>query len=465
MRRALSAVLLAGFLSSCTTLEPAYRRPASPVPASFPQGAAYAPDGSNASTAADLAWNSVLLDPRLQSVVGQALANNRDLRIAASNAAQARALYRGQRSAQFPYVDLGGSAGVNRGPGLNGDAVTTESYSVDVGATAFEIDLFGRLRSLTNAALLEYFASEEGARATRIALIGETANVWLTLAADRERLRIARATAQLAQQSVDLNRRRLEGGIASQLELSQAETILQQAHSDAAALTTQVAQDRNALELLVGAPVADAQLPASLEPGFVLAGLPGGIGSAVLLRRPDVLQAENRLRAANANIGAARAAFFPSLSLTGAAGLASTALSGLFDGGVFAASAGLGAGLPLFDAGRNRANLELSQAQRSAAVAQYERTVQVAFREVADALARQGTIDEQVTAARALVAAAQTSVEISEARYREGAGNFLAVLEAQRTLYGAQQSLTAIELARESSVVNLYRALGGGLLD
>lgn len=462
MRRVLLALLLAS-TAACTTLEPAYERPAAPVPTAFPQGAAYGPGEPGAVAAADLPWRQVLLDPRLQSVIEQGLANNRDLRIAAANVAQARALYRVQRSARFPLVDVGGGASVSRQRGLTGGADTVESYAVDVGVSAFELDLFGRVRSLSNAALQQYFATEEGARAARIALIGETASAWLTLAADRELLEIARATEQLAAQTVELNRRRLEGGIASQLEVSQAETVLQQARSDAAALTTQVAQDRNALDLLVGASVADAQLPERLEPGYVLAALPTDLDSAVLLRRPDVLQAENQLRAANANIGAARAAFFPRLSLTGAAGFASNALSSLFTGDGFTATAGLAASLPIFDGGANRANLDAVRAQREGAVAAYERAIQVAFREVADALARRGTLAEQLTAAEALNQAAATTAQLSEARYREGAEGFLTVLEAQRTLYAAQQQRLTTELIRDVNTVTLYRTLGGGL--
>lgn len=463
MRRLLAAVAMAALLPACTTLEPYYQRPASPVPATFPQGPAYAPGTPGAAAAADLPWREVLLDPRLRSVVDQALANNRDLRIAVANVAEARALYRVQRSARFPLVDLGGGASVARGPDGFGGSANTESYSVDVGVSAFELDLFGRVRSLSNAALQQYFGTEEGARAARIALIGETANAWLTLAADQELLALARQTQDIAAQSVELNRRRLQGGIANQLEVSQAETVLQQARADAAALVAQVAQDRNALELLAGAPVADAQLPTSLEAGYVLADLPAGVSSDVLLRRPDVLQAENQLRAANANIGAARAAFFPRISLTGALGFASGGLSELFTSDGFTASAGLSGTLPIFDAGANRANLAATEAQRDAAVAAYERAIQTAFREAADALARRGTIAEQLDANRDLAAAAATSEQVSQARFREGAENFLSVLEAQRTLYAARRSEVSAELILNSNVVTLYRVLGGGL--
>jgi multidrug efflux system outer membrane protein len=459
---ALPAALL--LLSACTTLEPAYERPSAPVPAAFPQGSAYGPGTPGAVAAADLPWRAVFLDTRLQGVIEQALANNRDLRIAAANVEQARALYRVQRSAQLPFVDAGASVTTTRSSDGQGGASAGERYTVDIGVSAFEIDLFGRLRSLSAAALQQFLATEEGARAVRISLIGETANAWLTLAADRELLRIARATQSAAEQSVTLNRQRLQGGVASQLEVSQAETVFQRARADAAAFETQVAQDRNALELLVGAPVADTQLPDRLEPGLVVADLPVGIGSEVLLRRPDVLQAENQLRAANANIGAARAAFYPRLSLTGSGGFASTALSSLLTGNAFTYALGPAVGLPIFDGGANRANLALSQAQRDAAVAQYERTIQVAFREVADALARRGTISEQVEATRSLADAAATGARLADARYREGIESFLASLEAQRTSYAAQQSLVGAELARQSNTVTVYRTLGGGLL-
>ena len=453
----LAIALLAG---GCTTLEPAYRRPPAPTPATFPQGDAYAPAAA-APDPAKLPWREVFLDARLQAVIESALAENRDLRIAAANILAARAQYRVQRSARFPQVTATASALGVRQLGSSG-----ESYGVDIGVSSFELDLFGRVRSLTNAAFQQYLATEEGARATRISLIAETASAWLTLAADRSFLEVASQTAATAEQAVNLTRSRLRGGISSQLEVSQAETIWEQARSDLAAFTTQVAQDRNALDLLVGAPVADEQLPAGVSDavGFVTADVPAGLSSEVLLRRPDVLQAENQLRAASANIGAARANFFPRITLTGLLGLASPALGQLFSGGAFTYTAGPGVSLPIFTAGANRATLDFARAQQKAAVANYERAIQSAFRETADALARRGTIGEQLTALRRLTAASQTALELSSARYRVGSEAFLTVLDAQRSRYVAQQQLISALLVRETSIVSLYRALGGGLV-
>lgn len=460
MRRLTAAALTAALLAAgCTSLEPRYVRPAAPVPGSFPHGDAYARGVASASDPAKLPWREVFIDPRLRQVVEAALANNRDLRVAAANIESARALYRVQRAAQLPYVSAGANATALRAGGQTG-----ESYGLNAGVSSFELDLFGRVRSLSQAALQRYLATEEAARATRISLMAETANTWLTLAADRSLLRIARQTASTAGEATVLSRQRLLGGIASQLDLSQSETILEQARSDLADLTTQVAQDRNALELLVGAPVADDLLPPQLDDaGFVAADVPAGISSETLLRRPDVLQAENQLRATNANIGAARANFFPRISLTGVAGLASSALSGLFTGGAFTFSVGPSVSLPIFDGGANRSNLAYSEAQRTAAIATYERSIQVAFRDAADALARRGTIDAQLGAQRRLTAAAASTYDLSSARYRVGAEGYLTVLDAQRTLYSAQRQLVGARLLRDNNLVTLYRALGGGL--
>lgn len=458
-RRLLASGLVAALLTGCATLEPRYSRPDAPVPASFPQGGAYGRAVASATDPASLPWREVFLDRRLQQVVEAALTNNRDLRIAAANIEAARAQYRIQRSAQFPFVTAGAGASAVRAGGQTG-----ESYTVEAGVSSFELDLFGRLRSLSRSALQQFFATEEATRATRISLMAETANAWLTLAADRSLLAIAQQTAATAGETTTLTRQRLQGGVSSQLDVSQAETILEQARSDVASLTTQVAQDRNALDLLVGAPVADALLPPQLdETGLVTTEVPAGISSEVLLRRPDVLQAENQLRAANANIGAARANFFPRISLTGVAGLASTALGQLFTGGAFTFNVGPSVSLPIFNAGANRANLAYTQAQRTAATASYERAIQIAFREASDALARRGTIEAQLGAQRRLTAAASTTATLASARYRVGAEGYLTVLDAQRTLYSAQRQLVGTRLLRDSNLVTLYRALGGGL--
>jgi outer membrane protein, multidrug efflux system len=368
-------------------------------------------------------------------------------------------VYRVQRSEQFPKISGSAGASLTGSPDGRGATLETESYSVGLGLSAFEIDLFGRLRSLSRAALEQYFASEYGSRATRVSLIAETASAWLTLAADQERLRIARATQAAAQESVTLNRQRLEGGISSQLEVSQAETILQQARADAAAYATLVEQDRNALQLLVGAPVAEDLTADRLDDAYVVAKVAPGLNSEVLLARPDVMQTESLLRSANANIGAARAAFFPRISLTATAGVASAALDNLFRSGSFAYTASPSAALPIFDGGANRANLAGSRAQRDAALAQYEQSIQVAFRDVADALARQGTMAEQLDAAQRLASSANSGAQVSMARYRSGADTYLSALDAQRTLYAAQQSLVSTQLTQATNRVTLYRVL------
>ena len=452
-------------LAGCS-MEPNYQRPQSPVPPSWPAGDAYLRQSEAALPS--ISWRDIFRDPNLQALIDSALVNNRDLRVAAANVAAARAQFRVQRADLFPHVDAGAGASIGdrgNGGGNGNGGGTQASYSADVGVSAFEIDLFGRVRSLSHAALQDYFATEAAQRATRLALIGEIANAYLTYAADKNLLAIAVATRDNAQRSVQLTDQRLRGGIASRIDLRQAQTILETAQSDVASQTTAVAQDRNLLQLLVGAPIDDARLPASLDAvDGQLGELPAGLGSEILLRRPDVVEAEYRLRSANARIGAARAAFFPRISLTGLLGIASTALSSLFSGGAFTWNAGANASLPIFDAGANRGNLQLSQAQRDAALAQYEQTIQTAFREVSDALARRGTIDAQLGAQRRLVEAAADNARLTDARYRGGIDTFLDSLDAQRTLYGAQRTLIATRLARAGNLVALYTTLGGDAL-
>ncbi|PTQ10964.1 transporter [Sphingomonas oleivorans] len=461
------ALLMATALGACS-LQPKYVRPAAPVPPSWPKGAAYVEPG-DAAALPSVDYRDIFRDPKLQAVIGQALANNRDLRIAAANVAAARGQYRVQRAERLPRIVAGADASVARtsgnGGGANGTsgaARTSDRYSVDLGMAAFEIDLFGRVRSLTDAALNDYFATEAVARTARLALVAETASAWLTLAADRSLLAIAEATEANAVRSVRLTRARLTGGIGTRIDLRQAETILATARADVASFTTQVAQDRNALELLVGAPVAEELLPLSIEAvDGGLAELPVGLDSRILLRRPDVAEAEFTLKAANARIGAARAAFFPSISLTAVAGFASGALDALFKEGAFNWSVAPSATLPIFDGGANRGNLATARAGRDRALAAYELTIQTAFREVADALARRSTIGREFAARSDLLAAASDNYRLSDARYRSGLDSFLASLDAQRTLYGAQQSVVAARLIRADNLVTLYRVLGG----
>jgi len=451
MIRAIFLLTSALTLAGCN-MAPTYVRPAAPVPAALPTGEAYAPAQAGA---AGLPWTQLVGDTKLQAVIERALANNRDLRATLANVQAARAQYRIQRANQLPTVTGDASAAFVR----QNDA-RQNSYSADIGFGAFEIDLFGRLRNLSESALQSYLATQEGARAARIALIAETANAYATLAADQDLLAVSRQTLASAQRTLDLVSSLNGAGLTGKLDVYQAQTTVEQAASDVAANVTQVAQDRNALDLLAGAPVEDALLPASLESLITgIAKVPSGLTSDILLQRPDVLQAEHQLMAANADIGAARAAMFPRISLTSAIGVASSALSSLFTGDAFAWSAAPSASLPIFG-GPVRGNIDYSKAQRDRMLAQYEGAIQTAFREVADALARDGTIDAQQAAQRRLVVASQRAYILSEDRYRAGIDTFLTTLTSQRTLYAARRSAIAADLALLSNRILLYRVIG-----
>lgn len=453
------ALSFAALLCSCS-MAPKYVRGEAPVPASWPAGDAYLAQ-SEASLPA-VSYRDIFTDARLQALVEQALVNNRDIRVAAANLAAARAQVRVVRSNQFP--DVGVSANANRDSGSSGRAEST-SFSVSGGISSFEIDLFGRLASATEAQRQSALATEAVARTVRLGLVADLAQTWADHAADAELLRLALSTASSAQQTVKLSRARLEGGVANRTALRQAEQVLATAEADVATQTTALAQDRNLIALLVGAPVDAALLPVNLaEVAASINVLGAGTSSDVLLRRPDVLSAEYRLRAANANIGAARAALFPRISLTGLLGLASGSLGALFEGGAFHNTVGAAVSYPIFSAGGARAGVEVSQAQRDAALGTYERAIQTAFREVADALARQGTIGEELRAVEARTAAATDTAELTTARYRGGIASSLENLDAQRTLYSAQRSLVGERLLLVSNRVRLYRVLGGDQL-
>ena len=472
------ALIAVALLSGCS-MAPKYVQPTLPVPTSWPVGDAYL--AQSEATLPVMTYREVFADPRLAQVIEQALANNRDLRVAAANIAAARAQFRIQRAGQLPQVGVGagrtqfdnGTANQNRNQDVDigNDPSASRStagvrYTADVSTTAFEVDLFGRLQSLSDAALNRYFGTEAAARATRLTLIGDVADAWLTYAADRSLLKLAEDTAANAREQVKLTRLRLDGGIAPRTDLRQAEQILATAEADIAQQKTALAQDINALQLLVGAPVEEALLPQSIaDAGEAVRTLPAGLDSAILLRRPDVMQAEYELRAANAEIGAARAALFPRITLTGLAGLASNALSTLFTGAAFNYSAGANVRYSLFAGGAAQAGVTQTEAQRDAAVAGYERAIQAAFRDVADALARRGTITEQLRANRAFVDAAEDNFSLADLRYRGGIDSFLASLDAQRASYAAQRTLLATQLIEASNRVALYRALGGETVD
>ena len=446
-------------LGACS-LAPKYVQPAAPVPASWPVGDAYLVQSEAALPRVTL--DQLFRDPRLQALIEQALANNRDLRVAAANVAAARAQVRVTRSAQFPAIGISGSGDYTDG-GIAGGVASggRESYALQAGVSAFELDLFGRLANATAADRDRAFSTEAVARTVRLALVADLAEAWTNHAADRELLGIARETADSARRSVTLTRARLEGGVAPRTDLRQAEQVLATAEGDLALQTAAVAQDENLIRLLVGADYDKALLPQDLdEVSASIATLPAGTNSQVLLRRPDVVEAEYLLRAANADIGVARARLFPTISLTGLLGFASDALGSLFTGDALRFSAGADASLSIFDAGGRRAGVAVSEAQRDAALASYERAIQTAFREVADALADQGTLGERLRAARANTEAAADTARLTDARSRGGVDSFLSSLDAQRSLYSARRAQIAVELAAVRNRITLYRSLG-----
>ncbi|MCX7284737.1 MAG: efflux transporter outer membrane subunit [Novosphingobium sp.] len=459
--RPLLAMLPALALAACN-FAPKYVRPDAPVAPALPQGEAY-PALASADTRADaIGWRDFFTDPRLQQVIARALADNRNLRTSLANVERARALYRVNRAALFPIVN--GSATLSAVQGTQGRV--TDNFLVQAGSSSYEIDLWGRLRNLSEAGFQTWLATDEGRKATQIALVAETASAWLTHAATADALRIARETVATSKNTLALNVRREANGIGTQLDVATATSQLNTAESAVADLQTNLAQARNALELIAGGPLPDELLPATLGAGDqVLGALPVGLSSDVLLRRPDVLSAEHTLRGTYANIGAARAAFLPRLSLTGLFGFASAGLTSIFDSGDFQKSANAAVSQRIFDGGATANNLAATKAARDAALATYERAIQVAFREVADALARRGTIDESLRAQTSLAANAATAYRISQLRYDSGVASFLEPLDAQRTLYNAQQSLISARLTKASNMVELYRALGGGLVE
>lgn len=471
MIRLRTFALLAGAaaLSACD-MAPHYTRSVSQfVPPQWPQGASYP---AAQAGPAGMTWGTLVLDPKLRQVVELALAHNQDLAAAVANVASARAQYRIQRSYQLPT--LSADAGVSLTRTLSGGGSTATSsgttsyttsgnstvYSADVGISAFELDLFGRLKNLSREAFQQYLATESGARSTKLTVIGETVTAYVTLASDRDLLAVAQAQVASSQRTVALTQDLHNNGLVSGSDVADAQTTLAQAQSDVEQYTTQVAQDRNALELLVGQPVADDLLPVSLdalEKGIAVP--PAGVSSEVLLNRPDVVEAEQQLKAANYDIGAARAAFFPTISLTSAFGLATTALSKLFSGASTTWTATPSASIPILG-GTTRGNLDYSKAQRDYYLATYRKTAQTAYREVADALAQRGTIDRQRRAQADLVSAAQRSYGIAQAQYNAGTASFLTALVSQRTLYSARQTAIGVQLTDLSNRVTLYQTLG-----
>ncbi|MGI9246189.1 MAG: efflux transporter outer membrane subunit [Steroidobacteraceae bacterium] len=466
--RTLALLAAASIASACGVLEPRLPEQAAgvpeqwPLPPTSPAMAQMAPAVAGPVAAPDIGWRDFFVDANLEELVARALQNNRDLRVAVLDVERARQLYRIQRSERVPSVDAMGAL-VRQG---GDNQPVTEAYSASVGVTQFELDLFGRVASLSEAASQRYFAAEEARRSAQLALVAEVANAYLSLAADREQLRLAEATLRTREEGYALTQKRHEFGAVSALDVYQSRTQAEAARADVARYAGRLAQDRNALDLLVGAPVEDALLPVGFDERVTgLEALPAGLPSSVLLRRPDVLEAERLLRAANASVGAARAAFFPSITLTGAVGTASDELAGLFDGGTGTWSFIPQVRIPIFEGGRLRAGLGAARVERDIALAQYEGAIQQGFREVADALALTATLASQRAALEQLVQAAQKAEELSVARYEAGRDSYLVRLESQRTLYLAQQSLIQTRLAEQANRVDLYRVLGGGWLE
>ena len=480
MRGVTAALFALAALCGCT-LAPRYERPAAPVPASW-NGTAPSPDGE--ASAAGIGWKQFFPDPAMQRLIALALTNNRDLRVAVLNVQAAQAQYRIQRADLFPTIaasaieqvekypkgvvasssqgastaSAGGSSSVSTG------GQTIHFYDLGIGFTSYELDLFGKVRSLNRAALERYFSLDETRRSAQLALVAEVASAYLAILADETNLTVTRQTLQSQTSSYDLIKRSLDAGTATALALRQSAVTVDTAKANLAAYTRQAAQDRNSLMLLIGVSLPDdLAFATDIDEENLSAELPAGLPSKVLVQRPDVLAAEHQLLAANADIGAARAAFFPSVTLTGSYGTASSQLSGLFKSGSSAWTFSPQISVPIFAGGANKANLDLSRVEKNVEVAQYEKTLQSAFREVDDALAARGTLDDQLLAQRALLQDAAESYHLADLRFRNGVDSFLPVLDAQRSLYSAQQSVVNLELLRLQNMVTLYKALGGGL--
>ena len=449
-----AALLLAG----CSMI-PAYQRPAAPVPTTFPQAQAVPDKGA---AAADLDWKDYFSDPRLQQLIAIALQNNRDLRVSVLNIEQARAQFQITRASQYPVVN--GVASGTRQPNTSGQYAN--AFQVGLAVSAWEIDFFGRVAALKEQALAQYLATEEARKSAQISLVAAVANGWYTLLADEELLAISRSTLATREESIKLAKLRLDNGVSSELDYHQAEGLTQAARATLAQQQRQRALDENALVLLLGQSLPPEVLATvsgyRLADTPAMAPLPAGLPSDLLTRRPDIRQAEQTLLASNANIGAARAAFFPRISLTASVGSVSSELSGLFKSGSWAFSLAPQLVLPIFDAGRNQAGLDSAQAGRAIAVAQYEKAIQTAFREVADALAGQATLTDQLNAQKAQSDAEAKRLKLSDLRYRNGVASYLDFLDAQRSLFSTQQAVVQTRLVQLQNQVALYKTLGGG---
>ena len=455
-------LLAAGILSSCS-MAPTYVRPDAPIENQFPGNT----DSSTKTPASEIGWNEFFRDPRLKALIAAAIENNRDLRLAALNIEEARALYNVQWADRLPTFQVEGETSRARSvstssPGM----VTSGNYTVGLGLSAFELDFFGRVKSLTDAALAQYLATEEAQRSVYISLVSEVAKTYLTERAQTKQIELAKKSYESYKHSYELMQKRYEVGASSALELRQYETLMQSALVSLSTLERQRAQTENALVILIGGKqIKDLPPPHDLSEDDILQDIPAGLPSDLLTNRPDIRQYEQLLKAANANIGAARAAFFPRITLTAFAGTASSSLSGLFDAGTGAWTFTPQLTLPIFDAGRNMANLDLAEARKNIAIVNYEKAIQTAFKEVADALTARDWLNEQVKAQAAVLNSETERLKLSEARYNNGIASSLEVFDAQRQQFAAEQSLVDARLTRLINAVELYRSLGGGLTD
>lgn len=455
-------------LSGCSTMAPDYVRPAAPVPAIW--SGQQDSTGESAKPAqkplAEVPWREFFVDEQLRKLIVLTLENNRDLRVAALNIERFRALYQIQRAELLPKIDAAAGATFQRIPETlsgTGKAKTVDQYNVSAGLISYELDMFGRVQSLKDQALEQYLATDQARRSMQISLISQVAAGYLGYAADQERLKLAKDTLVSQQESYQLINRRYESGVSSLLDLQQARISVEAARVDIARYAAIVAQNANALSLLVGSPVPADLLPSTISESLTaLKDVPPNLSSDVLLRRPDIIQAEGQLKGANANIGAARAAFFPKITLVSSVGFGSDELSGLFKSGSFAWSFAPRISLPIFDGGSNSANLKVAEVDRDIMVARYEKAIQTAFREVADALAQRGTIEEQLAAQQSLTDTSAERYRLSQARFDKGVDSHLNVLDSQRSLYSAQQNLISTRLSRLTTLVTLYKVLGGG---
>jgi multidrug efflux system outer membrane protein len=463
MSKRLAILLLLGAVAGACNLAPKYTRPAAPVPDRWPQGEAYEADSEGVGEPSELLPEDFLKDPRLLQILRLARQHNRDLRLAVLDVERARSLYRIQRAELFPSAGVALAGSRQRASGQlsrPGESRTSGRYSVDLGIAAWEIDLFGRIRNLGQSALERFFALQEFRRGAEILLVSEVARTYYTLAADQEALRIARSTLEAQQGAYHLVNTLYRNGLVGELDLRRAQTQVEAAREDIALFQQLTAQDLNALQLLVGTAVPADLLPAGLEDVVPPEAVRAGVSSEILLSRPDVAAAEHQLRAIHADIGAARAAFLPRIGLTALGGTASRALSGLFDAATGTWTFAAQAAMPIFDA-RTRAALRLTENEREVLVTEYEKAIQTAFREVADTLAALGTIDERITAHRSLLDAASETYRLSTIRYRDGIDSYLGVLDAQRSLYAAQQGMVWLRLSEFNHRIRLYAVLGG----